>query len=667
MKCVLVSVFAAVALTAGAAFSDSGTCPFPDGHWGWGGSYSIHNSSNLVLFNSGSTLLVADWSDPFAPLVLGSGRLSGEPAAIEFDDDIAFIAVHNVGLQIVDLSNPSAPVDVGLWRSDSSPRDVAVDSGYAFVSVLDGGLWIIDVSQPSNPVETGHLDLGPATGAFDVEIVGSYALIAGGDLVVADVSDPARPIEVSRLALDGFAPRLAVDGSTAWLLGGFPDLVAVDISDPLDPMIIGGIDIPELERDLDASDGVVFVTTSSNRMHVVDAADPSRPTLASTVELAGWGWAVEASHRGALVAIGNDGAAAVTMDSPSSTATATTWKPPEPTADAADVAAIDDLLVIADRSGLDGRLRVLDAGNPEKPFELGRTELPGDGQAVALIPGLAVVAHSTFWVDIWIDGGITLVDLTDPTAPTTLGTCHLPEWVTDVVSSDEAAFALHDFGVTVVDLSLPTEPEVVARWQPGTVRFVSVDVDSGIVFAGGSSGELCTADVAVPSAPVHLGCADVTGNRVHLKSLDVNGPLAAAVADSETDTTDRLILLDVSDPMQPVVLANVPASGASGNLTANNVLLFGALAVVSLRLGNGVQIFDVSDPTEPRAIGESSLPSYSSGGLTAAGGRLFVAAGQGGLDSYRLDGCRRPRRSDGRRSIQEENPFSPGHHPVPVN
>lgn len=653
MKRAIASVFAAAILTSGAAFSESGACPSLDGHWGWGGSYSVQVADGLALFDSGPTLLVADWTEPSAPRLLGKVRLSGEPRGIAVDDDLAVVAVTDFGLEVVDISNAESPRVIGQWRSEDSPTAVAADAGLAFVTDMRSTLRVIDLADPEQPVEVGSLVISPPSGAHDVDLSSGFAFVAAGyTMVVVDVTDPTQPSEVAWVSVSGFSPNLSVDESTIWLLGSAePELTAIDISDPLAPTIIGGLNLPGLVRDVDATGGVVHVAAFSSGLHVVDAADPTQPTLAATLEIPGWAWAVSSAPWGALVATGHEGVAAVETVALSFPSIEGDWIPPAPMADVSDAAAKGNLLVLADWSCGNGRVWVLDASDPRRPIALGWTELPADGWAIDLLPGIAVVAHTTIDVDIPVDGGITVVDLADPTAPVLLATWDLPGYVTDVVAAGWVAFAINDGDIVVIDLTVPTEPEEVARWEPELVFLESVDVDTGIVFAGGSSGELCAADVAVPSAPVHLGCQQVAGYEDSLISLDVRGPLAVAVADPGPGAPDQLLLLDVSDPAHPDLLAVVPATGADGDLTAAEVLLTGSLAAVSLGPSNGVQLFDVSDPTAPTAIGESHSPNYSSHGMTTAGGRLFVAAGFGGLDSYRLDACRRPRLPGGRRPL----------------
>jgi hypothetical protein len=623
-------------------------CPRLEGHWGWAGTYSVSASGGSVLFHSGLTLVLADWDGGPELRELGLGRVDGEPVDYAIVDTTAHVAVSSLGLQIFDLDAPAGPALLGTWRSANSPRGLAVEGGHAYVA--DGlGLRVVDVSDPQRPVEVAALGQESLLGGEDVELSGDYAFVAAGyELTVVDVRRPDDPVVVSSLPLDGYYPSLAIDGPIIWLLGSEPDLLVVDASDPLQPLLFGGYEVPGIEWDLDAMDGLVYVAVGPSGLQVIDGSDPERAELVATVDLEGLATGVSATKDGVLVATGREGVAVLETRVPSEPEVVATWSRPTPDVEAVDVELYDGLLVVADHSYASGRVRVLDPSDPRWIQELGFAPLPSDAVAVAVSPGLAMAAHVTLYVDIFVDGGLTTVDLVDPTDPTVLGTTFVDGSVSDVAASGTTAFMINDGELAVVDCSAPRTPAEIARYAPDTTFFRAVDVEADVAFLVGNYGTICAVGAADPVALVDLGCAVISDDTSRLVAVDVRDSLAAVIADPGGAGPDSLLLLDVSQPSNPIVLSEVLTDGSSGTFSPAAVELTGDLAVVSLGLDNGIRLYDISEPRDPVLVGERSSPSGGSHRMAVTGDRVFVTAGRDGVDGYRLGSCRTPRRAIGR-------------------
>ena len=646
----LAATAAALGWAAVSVLATEPSCPRLEGHWGWGGSYAVGTGGGFGMFASGATLVLVEWPGGSELRELGRGRVDGWPTDFVISGMTAYVSVQSYGLQIFELGRSGGPSLVGTWRSTESPRALAVGSEHAFVADVVG-LRVLDVSEPRRPIEVAALDLGSEGGGYDVELNGHYAFVTTGyELAVVDVQRPDDPVVISRLALEGYFPLLALDDATVWLAGGEPDLVAVDISDPQQPERIDGMNLPGIEWDLDVADGLVYVAAGTAGLQVIDGSDPGRASLVGTLDVEGVANGVSATANGALVAGGHGGVAAVDTTVPTHPTLVASWAPPMPEVEASDVAISGGHLVVADHSYEAGRLRVLDISDPRRPVELGFASLPSDAVAVAVDPGLAMVGHVNLYVDIFVDGGLTTVDLTDPSDPTVLGTLFVYGFVSDVAAEGRMAYLVSNGDLAVVDCSVPAAPIEIGRYQPGGAYFRAVDVDDGLAFSAGNYGKLCVADVADPSNPVDLGCTVVTLETSRLTAVDVRGALAAVIAEHPGAGPDTLVLIDVSDPDSPMVVSEVPTSGRSGVFSVASVVLTGDLAVVSLGLDNGILVFDIRDPGNPRFLGERTSKFLGSHGMAVAGEHLFLAGGNAGVDGYRLGSCRAPRRPDRLRS-----------------
>ena len=90
------------------------------------------------------------------------------------------------------------------------------------------------------------------------------------------------------------------------------------------------------------------------------------------------------------------------------------------------------------------------------------------------------------------------------------------------------------------------------------------------------------------------------------------------------DDASGLLMVDVSDPALPAILAATP-----GAIVASGVLLAGDQAYV-IDGGSTLQVVDITDPTNPALAGSCPLGT-ASGGLALAGNVLYVAGLAGGL------------------------------------
>ncbi len=85
----------------------------------------------------------------------------------------------------------------------------------------------------------------------------------------------------------------------------------------------------------------------------------------------------------------------------------------------------------------------------------------------------------------------------------------------------------------------------------------------------------------------------------------------------------EFVVLDVSDPAAPVEVGSCPAQ-FYGNLTVTDNVVY------SVSGDNGLEVFDIADPTQPAAIGSLDLPVGASE-TAVSGDLLFVANGRDGL------------------------------------
>jgi hypothetical protein len=262
-----------------------------------------------------------------------------------------------------------------------------------------------------------------------------------------------------------------------------------------------------------------------------------------------------------------------------------------------------------------GGLAILDVSNSSTPSLLGTYSTGGKVNAVKLLGTVACLLDETI--------GLQVLDVSQPAAPLRLGG----------IDTEDGAFALEvkagyawvgygnyvQAGVQVFDLSDPATP-VLAGAYVSTNASVSDSV--GLAMAGNH--------------------AFVTTWR-SFEVVDLSNPATPAVASTNAVSWsavygaagfgERVVLatggtgLQVYDMSQPAAPAAVGAFDTVGQ--AWGLALDGTLAYVA-DYNEGLQIIDLSDPAAPVHVGEYDTPGLARA-VAVADGNIFVADGTNGL------------------------------------
>jgi hypothetical protein len=288
-------------------------------------------------------------------------------------------------LVLYEAAAEAKPVTVrrlGSWGGPS--RAVAADAERIYfgessrVAVLDG-------TDPAAVRELGRTpDLGGLV--FDLEARGPLVFVAASEagLVILDVADPTRPSVLGRLRLPDAARGLAVDGSYAYVADGDAGLRIVDITRPEAPREVGWLDIPGRAWRVAVHRGHAYVASASYRpVTVVDVRDPRAPVQVS--ELLG-----ELAEGGVDVTVSGDHAFVLTCE---------------------------------------GCLEVFDISSPSEPRVLALADWSEvNGRSIEVVGSFAFVAGF---------GGLTVLDVSEPTAAHTVAEVPLDGGVLDMAVAGE--------------------------------------------------------------------------------------------------------------------------------------------------------------------------------------------------------------------------------------
>ena len=458
-------------------------------------AYSLAASPTLAVVGCLHGLRLLDISNPRAPLDYGTFPLVWIPQGLALDDGKLCVADYQEGLLVVDVSHPASPVLLGAAAIEGYADKVAIAGQYAAVSDLYDRVHLVDVSDPAAPVEVA---LWQSDSVGGIAASGRYVLVAGGlALHVIDISTASSPREVATYTLDGEPLDIAVSGDQAIIWLRYPDgLMVLDISEPARPvqqawfpgngygtalttsdtqaLLVGDegqvlavdltslqqlYEIPRLDPEVRGyrvatAAGHAYVTAPPSQapgpLSVIDLRNPAAPMKVATLL---------SEQRTAAVIARGDYLYVSVSDSPSFLVYDLS-DPDDPALVAGlPVSGASQALALSGQyaylTGPD--LKVIDVSAPSAPVLIGTSgHLPGLAAAVTVAGGCAYVAT-------YVEAGLQVVDVSDPTNPRRVGGLSLPGSPTAVAVSGSLAFvATGPTGVLVVEVSNPASPIEVA-------------------------------------------------------------------------------------------------------------------------------------------------------------------------------------------------------------
>lgn len=239
-------------------------------------------------------LVVLDISGS-VPKTTGTQSNSSGAAGLHLEDNKAYIAAYEEGLQIFDISNPDAPTLLSTLLTGDYSWDIWVHNGFAYIADFNIGVSIIDVSSPEEPKLVGSVtwaDRYPSAEILREEGNTIYVAASDHGLIVIDISDPDDPVVASsyRPIRIGNAEGLAVRDGVVYLAQGS-------------------------ELELSVGDAQIeFTTTIDNGLHIIDTTDPYAPQLISKVKFMGWVEGVHIAGKYVYIANGFNGVRSIDVD-----------------------------------------------------------------------------------------------------------------------------------------------------------------------------------------------------------------------------------------------------------------------------------------------------------------------------------------------------------------
>ncbi|MCK6500324.1 MAG: hypothetical protein L6Q38_12695, partial [Nitrospira sp.] len=525
-----------------------------------------------------------------------------------------------VGVETVDVSDPAHPAAVGLMPVTFA-TGVHVEGTKAYVVDAQQGLYIFDCSSPGLPRELGRMQLpaNQSPNAVAVTVAGRYAYLAsrGGSvpgLVVVDVVDPARPTIVARHPTVNGVTDVVVRNNLAYLAVVGGTFQIVDVTQPTAPRLVSEWVHGGSDAILDVVDSTAFIFALPLGICALDVSEPSLPRLVGAHALPAFPADAVVANSHAFI-VDNTSLEVVDVRDPLRMESAGDWLAG---IDVQDVAPVGTNLMVA---GAQGGLIVLEPRASGGFEQAGRLPL-AYARWIDIEDDRAYVWGSLSPTASSPTHELVVLDITRPVTPVLLGRCSMLTKPSAAQVYDGFAYSAEANELIIRDVRDPSAIAEVGRLKvPADNAAFVLRVTEGLVFLTLADGNAFLADVRHPARPVNLG---VLPNSPGITDgAFIGGRLVT------TSTKGGVQVWDLADPSRPKAIGNVPAAAFAAAVPMNPVPV-GEVLLVRLSTGMVVPI-DLWDPTQPLLRPSLSIFSGSLFQTPMPDGRSLVVAGLQGL------------------------------------
>ncbi|MCG3220277.1 MAG: hypothetical protein H7641_02760, partial [Candidatus Heimdallarchaeota archaeon] len=253
------------------------------------------------------------------------------------------------------------------------------------------------------------------------------------------------------------------------------------------------------------------------------------------------------------------------------------------------------------------------------------------------------------------EGGLSVIDVTDPTNPSRIGFRDTPGITTNLALVDDyALLADSSNGLVVMDIANPTNPTIKATYSTGISSAINIMVQGNLAFVVDFDNGIIVVDITDPTTPSYVG----SWSKTSVSDAFVYGDYLYV-----TDLNDGLSVVDITNPTTPILINDLSLPGItqavfidgfyayltcqSGGFQvtqiadysisfagsyntpgwAADVFVSGSYAYVADR-GAGLQVLDISDPSTPSLAGSYITPS-DAWDVFVSGSYAYIACSSG--------------------------------------
>ena len=399
---------------------------------------------------------------------------------------------------------------------------------------------------------------------------------SGAGVIILDVTNPAAPVKLSEISARGLVDAICYDEAAQrlYLCAYFAGFEIWDVSDLTAPVKLGGGVTNGLPRGGIFSNGnYVYVVTVADGVQVFDVSSPSAPVNTGNCPLSTSNFAWNSAKQGDLIfaALGNGGLKVVDVSDPSDPHVEGTYS-----SVVTGVFVADDYAYVA---SYNFGLRILDISNLSAITQVGSCAITGYPSRVQVIGDYAYIGNATTNPG----GGINVVNISTPSDPQLITTY---DGYADFITAHGSVLAYtgSNFPCTILDLTDPAAPTLASSY---TLPVMTIDVEVNGNYAYTGNNGFRVFDITDQARPVQVGYDATDGAIVRLA-----GDKAVYIRESMS-ANNPVMIMDVSDPALPGFVGQYMSPVMTNDLEVRDHYAFVAC------WWDGLRVVDFQDPGTP--------------------------------------------------------------------
>jgi len=444
--------------------------------------------------------------------------------------------------------------------------EIEIQGNYAFLN-RSSRITIVDISNPANPAVVKNMYFpGKQRISIDNNILAMGNRNEG--IRLYDVSEPCSLVVLSTIECEQSGVLYLKDDYFFMMMDG--SFSIYDVSEPEDPSpVYSDEDLTIYHMD---KFGDLISLSSRTSCRIMDVSDPSNPEILSTLHNQGW----EGEFHCARLA--------------------------------------ENRLYTG---GFDG-VRIYDIEDPSRPFLIGQHYFGLYTRNLLVIDNIAYLAHGSY--------GLEVVDISDPDDTESLGWIETLNFAQDLAAIENYIIIQDGItGLIVCDVSDPENVREAGRPQP-------IGYACSVVFHGyyayvhNSQNKLYTFNVSDPSQPEIVSDLDIDHEAQFMwEYRDVLYVIDTWASDWNVAAT-TLISYDLNNPANPEEVDRLAIGRwtIDACLEDDNLYLIADANECPPRLTDQLIIIDLSEPLEPDAI-STTRPEVFCDQFTVAESAVIVA------------------------------------------
>jgi hypothetical protein len=391
----------------------------------------------------------------------------------------------------------------------------------------------------------------------------------------------------------GTANEVAARGNYAYAAFG-PELAVIDISNPANPVRINYLVLSSDITDIHLSGEYAYVVLDYVGLAVIDLSQPDAPVQVSTYSFPYAGDVVVTGHHAFIVERFGPGLWIVDLSNP---AAPSGFKLSD--VQVSEVAAVGNRLYLLSFTDYNDRLVVWDISNPTAPTELGTYDPPH---------GLYDLAVRDNYAYLVTPNGFEIINVSDASHPVLEGFLPIATgFQMEVLLAGEYAYLRRsDEGIRVVNIADPRAPTEVGNYE--LPQATSMAVTGHYMVVSERWYGLRVFDISNPEVLTPAGEGWpllILGSMVWVEDY-----LYAA-------SGGEWKIMDVSDPFTPTVVGTFSANARDWVVAGDYA--YGLHDLYQLN------ILDISDPTAPTQIGSFIQPDATFADIALYGDYAYLA------------------------------------------